>query len=182
MSENKAASRYAKSIIDLSNEHNVMEEVKADMVLISGVIQRNSELEAILKNPIIPVAKKEGILADLFKGKVHVITNSFMNLMVNKGRSAILFSATKQVITQYNELKGIVTADVSSAVALTAENRSEIAAIVKKEIGANEVVINEKVDADLIGGFILKVGDKQFDASIAGGLNKLKKEFAQGVV
>ena len=180
MSENKAASRYAKSIIDLSTENNVLEEVKGDMVLISGVIQSNSELEAILKNPIVPVVKKARILADLFKGKVHVISSSFMDLMVNKGRSAILFSASKQVVTQYNELKGIVTAEVTSAIALTPENRTEITAIVKKEIGANEVVIKEKVNADLIGGFILKVGDKQFDASIASGLKKLKKEFAQG--
>lgn len=181
MSENKAASRYAKSIIDLSKENNALEVVKGDMVLISGVIQSNPELEAILKNPIVPVDKKAGILADLFKSKVHVITSSFMNLMVNKGRSAILFSAAKQVVTQYNEFKGIVTAEVTSAIALTPENRTEITAIVKKEIGANEVVIKEKVNADLIGGFILKVGDKQFDASIASGLNKLKKEFAQGV-
>jgi F-type H+-transporting ATPase subunit delta len=182
MSENKAASRYAKSIIDLSQENNVLEEVKGDMDLISGVIRRNPELEAILKNPIVPVDKKAGILADLFKSKVHVITSSFMNLMVNKGRSAILFSAAKQVVTQYNDLKGIVTAEVTSAVALTADNRTEITAIVKKEIGANEVVIKEKVNTDLIGGFILKVGDKQFDASIASGLSKLKKEFAQSVV
>jgi F-type H+-transporting ATPase subunit delta len=182
MSENKAASRYAKSIIDLSQENNVLEEVKGDMDLISGVIRRNPELEAILKNPIVPVDKKAGILADLFNSKVHVITSSFMNLMVNKGRSAILFSAAKQVVTQYNDLKGIVTAEVTSAVALTADNRTEITAIVKKEIGANEVVIKEKVNTDLIGGFILKVGDKQFDASIASGLSKLKKEFAQSVV
>ena len=181
MSENKAASRYAKSIIDLSEENNVLEDVKGDMVLISGVIKSNPELEAILKNPIVPVIKKSRILADLFKSKVHVISSSFMDLMVNKGRAAILFSATKQVVTQYNDLKGIVTAEVTSAVALTAENRTEITAIVKKEIGANEVVIKEKVNADLIGGFILKVGDKQFDASIASGLKKLKKEFAQGV-
>ncbi|MEJ5963744.1 ATP synthase F1 subunit delta [Pedobacter immunditicola] len=178
MSENKAASRYAKSIIDLSIETKSLEEVKSDMALVSKVIGENSQLEAILNNPIVPIDKKAGILADLFLGKVHPISSSFMKLMVNKGRSAIVYSAAKQVVTQYNDLKGIVTADVTSATALTAESRAEIIAIVKKEIGANEVILKEKVDDDLIGGFILKVEDKQFDASIAGGLNKLKKEFA----
>jgi F-type H+-transporting ATPase subunit delta len=180
MSENKAASRYAKSIIDLSIETNSLEEVKSDMALVSKVIGVNSQLEAILNNPIVPLDKKAGILADLFQSKVHPITSSFLKLMVNKGRSSIVYSAAKQVVTQYNDIKGIVTAEVISATALTAESRAEIIAIVKNELGANHVIIKEKVDDDLIGGFILKVEDKQFDASIAGGLKKLKKEFALG--
>ena len=182
MSENKAASRYAKAIIDLSIENKSLEEVKGDMALISKVIDDNPELEAILNNPIVPIDKKAAILVDLFQDKVHTISISFMKLMVSKGRSAIVFSASKQVVTQYNTIKGIVTAEVSSAIALTAESRAEIVALVKKELGANEVMIKEKVNSNLIGGFILKVGDKQFDASIASGLNKLKNEFAQSVV
>ena len=76
----------------------------------------------------------------------------------------------------------VVTAEVLSATALTDANKAEIIAVVKREIGANEVIIKEKISEKLIGGFILKVGDKQFDASISGSLNKLKKELAQGVV
>jgi F-type H+-transporting ATPase subunit delta len=182
MSENKAASRYAKSIIDLSIETNSLEEVKSDMALVSKVVGENPQLEAILKNPIVPLDKKAGILTDLFIGKVHPITASFLNLMVSKGRSAIVFSAARQVVTQYNDIKGIVTAEVTSATALTAASKAEVISIVKKETGANEVLVKEKVDGNLIGGFVLKVGDRQFDASIASGLNKLKKEFAQGVV
>ncbi|WP_432712465.1 ATP synthase F1 subunit delta [Pedobacter sp.] len=182
MSENKAASRYAKSIIDLSVENNSLEAVKSDMALVSKVIDENSQLEAILNNPIVPIDKKTGILMNLFEDKVSAITLSFMKLMVSKGRSEIVFSAAKQVVTQYNSIKGIVTAEVSSATALTETSRAEIIALVKKEIGANQVLLKEKVNEDLIGGFILKVGDKQFDASISSGLNKLKKEFAQGVV
>ena len=181
MSENKAASRYAKSILDLSQENNALEAMRADMVLVEHVIDENPELEAILKNPIVPIDKKAAILGDLFHGKVHEITITFLKLMVNKGRSALLFPASKQFITQYNSLKGIVTAEVSSATELTDSNRAEIIAVVKREVGANEVILKEKINTDLIGGFVLKVGDKQFDASIAHGLNKLKKEFAQGV-
>ncbi len=174
----KAASRYAKSLIDLSTERNALEEMKNDMVLFEKVVGDNSELEAILKNPIVPLDKKSGILNDVFGSKVHVITQSFLKLVVNKGRAGILFETSKQFIHQYNLIKGIVTAEVTSATALTDENRKEIVALVKKELGANEVIVKEKLDDKLIGGFILKVGDKQFDASIASGLNKLKREFA----
>ncbi|SFG64180.1 ATP synthase F1 subunit delta [Pedobacter insulae] len=174
----KAASRYAKSLIDLSIEQNALEELKNDMVLFEDVVDNNSELEAILKNPIVPLDKKSGILKEVFGNKVHHITQSFLKLVVNKGRAGILFETSKQFIHQYNLMKGIVTAEVTSAIALTDDNRKEIVSLVKKELGANEVVVKEKVDEKLIGGFVLKVGDKQFDASIASGLNKLKREFA----
>lgn len=182
MSENKAASRYAKSLIDLSTERNSFEEIKNDMVLVEQVIGQNHELEAILKNPIVPLDKKAGILDSLFGNKVNEVTRAFFKLIVSKGRSGILFDTAKAFIAQYNAIKGIVTAHVTSATELTADSRAEIVSIVKKESGANKVVINEKVNDKLIGGFILKVGDRQFDASIASSLNKLKKEFAQGII
>ena len=177
----KAGARYAKSLIDLSKEQNALEEIKNDMVFFEGVVDDNSELEAILKKPIVHLDKKAGIWNDVFGSKVHVITQSFFKLVVKKGRSAILFDTAKQFISQYNEIKGIVTAEVTSAIALTDASKTEIIALVKKELGANQVIVKEKVDEKLIGGFILKVGDKQFDASIASGLSKLKKEFAQGI-
>ena len=178
----KAGARYAKSLIDLSTEQNALEEVKNDMVLFEQIVDDNSELEAILKNPIVPLDKKLGILKDVFGSKVHQITNSFLQLVVNKGRSAILFDTAKQFVAQYNANKGIVTAEVTSAIELTDASKAEVISLVKKEMGAKEVIVKEKVNENLIGGFILKVGDKQFDASIASGLNKLKKEFAQGIV
>jgi len=176
----KAGARYAKSLIDLSTEQSALEAIKNDMLFFEEVVDANSELEAILKNPIVPLDKKAGILNDIFGKNVHQITNSFLKLVVNKGRSAILFDTAKQFISQYNTIKGIVTAEVTSAIALTEANKLEIVSLVKKELGANEVIIKEKVDDKLIGGFIIKVGDKQFDASISGGLHKLKKEFALG--
>jgi len=181
MLENKAASRYAKSLLDLSVERNVLEDVRNDMALILKVIDNHPELEAILKNPIVPLDKKTGILSGLFDGKVNVITSAFFRQLVRKGRSAILFGTSRAFIAQYNGKKGIVTADVTSASQLSESSLSEIIAIVKRETGASEVLLKQKIDEKLIGGFILKVGDRQFDASILHGLNKLKREFAQGI-
>ncbi|QIL39020.1 ATP synthase F1 subunit delta [Pedobacter sp. HDW13] len=179
MSEIKVASRYAKSLIDLAVENNALQASYNDMVLFEKVVDETPELEAILNNPIVPLDKKTGILNGIFADKVGALTITFFKIVVNKGRSAILFATAKQFVQQYNQIKGIVTADVTSATALSAGAKEEIVAIVKKELGANEVIVNEKINEKLIGGFILKVGDKQFDASIASGLSKLKKEFAQ---
>ncbi|GGI27825.1 ATP synthase F1 subunit delta [Pedobacter mendelii] len=178
MSEIKVASRYAKSLIDLVVENNGLADSYNDMVLFERVVDETPELEAILKNPIVPLDKKTGILNGIFADKVGKLTIAFFKIVVNKGRSAILFATAKQFIQQYNQIKGIVTADVTSATALSTEAKEQIVAIVKRELGANEVIVKEKINEKLIGGFILKVGDKQFDASIASGLSKLKKEFA----
>ena len=178
MSEIKVAGRYAKSLIDLAVENNNLAESYNDMVLFEKVVDETPELEAILKNPIVPLDKKVGILNGIFADKVGKLSLSFFKVVVNKGRSAILFATAKQFIQQYNKIKGIVTADVTTATALSPAAKVQIVDIVKSELGANEVIVNEKIDEKLIGGFILKVGDKQFDASIASGLNKLRKEFA----
>ena len=179
MSEIKVASRYAKSLIDLAVENNALQASYNDMVLFEKVVDETPELEAILKNPIVPLDKKTGILNGIFADKVGTLTLTFFKIVVNKGRSAILFATAKQFVQQYNQIKGIVTADVTTATALSAAAKEQIVAIVKRELGANEVIVKEKINEKLIGGFILKVGDKQFDASIASGLSKLKKEFAQ---
>jgi len=178
MSEIKVAGRYAKSLIDLAVENNGLAESYNDMVLFEKVVDETPELEAILKNPIVPLDKKIGILNGIFADKLGKLTLAFFKIVVNKGRSAILFAIAKQFIQQYNKIKGIVTADVTTATTLSPTAKQEIIAIVKRELGANEVIVKEKINEKLIGGFILKVGDKQFDASIASGLSKLKKEFA----
>lgn len=178
MSEIKVAGRYAKSLIDLAVENNGLAESYNDMVLFEKVVDETPELEAILKNPIVPLDKKIGILNGIFADKLGKLTLAFFKIVVNKGRSAILFATAKQFIQQYNKIKGIVTAEVTTATALSTTAKQEIIAIVKRELGANEVIVKEKINEKLIGGFILKVGDKQFDASIASGLSKLKKEFA----
>ena len=178
MSEIKVAGRYAKSLIDLAVENNGLAESYNDMVLFEKVVDETPELEAILKNPIVPLDKKIGILNGIFADKLGKLTLTFFKIVVNKGRSAILFATAKQFIQQYNKIKGIVTADVTTATALSATAKQEIIAIVKRELGANEVIVKEKINEKLIGGFILKVGDRQFDASIASSLSKLKKEFA----
>lgn len=181
MAQTKAASRYAKALIDLSIERDALEPLKNDMMLFRKVVDENPQLEAILQNPIVPLDKKLNILLDTFGKHVHEVVRSFFTLIVKKGRAGILFETSKQFIVQYNKLKKIVTADVTVATPLTDTQREEIIASVKRDIGASEVHVVEKIDESLIGGFILRVGDKQFDASIQGGLNKLKKEFASGI-
>jgi F-type H+-transporting ATPase subunit delta len=178
MSEIQVASRYAKALIDLAAEQNIVEPVKNDIELFIDTCKANTELQAILKNPIISLDKKASILEGLFAGKLNKIILEFFKIAIRKGRSAVLLPSAIEYVNQYNILKNVVKATVISSTALSKYNISQIEAVVKQAT-KGEVVLTTKVDPELIGGFILKVGDKQFDTSLSGKLNKLKKEFQQ---
>jgi F-type H+-transporting ATPase subunit delta len=181
MSEIKVASRYAKSLIDLALEQKALEEIKDDMQLFVNTLKASSELQAVVKNPIIPIGKKNDIIKALFGDKIHKVTAAFLKIVVDKGRAGIIFGTAKEFLNQYYQYKNIVTAKVVSASELTDAAKAEIIAKIHAVTGG-EIVLNASVDKDLIGGFILTVGDKQFDSSIASSLSRVKKEFAQKVI
>ena len=180
MSEIQVASRYAKSLIDLAEEQNSLDAVKADMESFVNVVRQNSQLQAVLKNPIIGIDKKKSILNQLFGANSSKVVMAFFNIVVSKGRSEILYAIGKEFLNEFNRRQGIITAEVTSAAPLTEEQKSKIAALVI-EATNKKIVLQTNIDPELIGGFVLKVGDKQIDTSIASSLNKLKKEFGQKV-
>ncbi|HCN82435.1 MAG TPA: ATP synthase F1 subunit delta [Sphingobacteriaceae bacterium] len=177
MSEIQVASRYAKSLIDLAKEQNVLEPVRQDIELFIRICKENPELRAVLANPIISLDKKTGILSGIFAGKVQPLILNYFKIVVNKGRSEILYATAKEFMNSYNIHKNIVKARVSSAAPLSEKSRKQIEDAVKA-VTKGEVILETKVDPDLIGGYILTVGDKQLDASISSSLKKLKKEFS----
>lgn len=180
MSEIQVASRYAKSLIDLAEEQSALEKVREDIASFVNTLKASSQLRAVMANPIINPDKKFAILSQLFGANVHPMVLSFFRIVTNKGRSGILYGTAQEFLNEYDSRKGIVNATVISAAPLNEENTIKIVNAVQ-EATKGKVHLTTKVDPDLIGGFVLKVGDKQFDTSISSTLNKLKKEFAQKV-
>lgn len=181
MSVFKVASRYAKSLIDLAKEQDHLEEVKGEMEQIVAIIRSSTELQAVLNNPIVKTDKKLKILAALFENKVRPEVLAFFNIMVRKGRSELVYATALEFIREYNEVKGIVHAEVTSAAPLSATNLEALRTSIAEQIQA-DVILANKVDESLIGGFVVTVGDRQIDASLAGKLNKLERYFiSQGV-
>ncbi|SKB49064.1 F-type H+-transporting ATPase subunit delta [Parapedobacter luteus] len=181
MSEFTVASRYAKSLIDLAQEQGNLETVKQDMERFIAVLRANKALQAVLQNPIIKQDKKSSILDALFSDKVHPSITAFFHIMVRKGRAGILYGTAQEFIRAYNEVKGIIHAKVTSAAALSAKNLDALRQIIAGEVNA-EVVLKNSVDPSLIGGFVVTVGDRQIDTSIAGKLKKLELHFNSQVV
>jgi F-type H+-transporting ATPase subunit delta len=181
MSELTVASRYAKSIIDLAEEKGLLNDVNNDMVFFLHTLKANSELKAVLANPIISHQKKLGIVDAVFAAKINKVSTSFFKLMINKGRGELLYPTAQAYIDLYDAKKNITKVSVVSATALSAANKGAMIAEIKAAVGG-EIDLDTKVDPSLIGGFVLTIGDRQLDTSIANSLKKLKKDFAGGLV
>lgn len=169
----KAASRYAKALMDLSLDNKKVEEVYADILSLSKTIQGSTDLQAVINSPVISADKKQGAFNAIFGKNFNEISLKYINLLIDKNRESLLPEIANQFILQYKIYKNIVTVEVTSAVKLTPELTKKVLTLVKHD---GEVEIIEKVDPSLIGGFIVKVGDKQIDASIAKKFKDLRKE------
>jgi F-type H+-transporting ATPase subunit delta len=179
MAYSRAASRYVKSLLGLAVEKNALEDVHRDMLLFSDAISKSRPFELLLQSPVIKHDKKLDILKKIFTGKVHNLTMAFFEIITRKNREPILVGVAREFHNAYNEYKGIGKATVTTAIPLDSKLRSELEKLVLKYSDKKEMELVEKVDPDLIGGFVLDVGDRQVDASIKSKIKTLKLKFSQ---
>lgn len=174
MGSHRAAVRYARSVIDLAQEQKSLEKVKEDILLFTKTIEENRELGLVLKNPIVPSDKKRAILKALFEKRIQPLTFKAFELIVSKNRESILDDIAIEFVNEYNVLKGIAVATVITPYKLGDEQRKEIIKIVA-DITGLKVELTEELDESLIGGFVLKIGDKQIDESVKSKLANIQR-------
>ncbi len=173
MSEIKVAIRYAKSLLEESVKRSKEETIKSDIDLFTETVKSSRDLRIVLSNPIIGFDKKSEVLKKVFKGKVDDLTLNFFQLVCKKGRAANLSTIAKEFEAQYNAYKNINKASITTAIELDDSLKIQFAKIIEEGFG-KKVDLSEKVDEDLIGGFILRMNDRQIDESIRQKLNQLK--------
>lgn len=177
MSVQRIASRYAKSLIDLSVEKNKLERVLEDVESFKKVTD-NRDFYLLIKSPIVNASKKGSILESLFKDKYDELTMAFLRILVTKGREAYLPEIADEFIRQYKKLKHISTVRLTTATALSDD---AIKAIKDKLLASGQteenIELEVEVDPELLGGFIVEFDDKIYDASALHKLDKLKKDF-----
>lgn len=175
MSEFRVASRYAKSIFELAIEMKNVERVYEDMLTIGQVLSENRNLVTLLKNPIIRYDYKLRVLNHVFEKYMDQLTLKFFRLICRKNRAQILLDCTKAFMDLYCNYKGIVRANISTAVKISVQISKDFESIISESSG-KKVELETSVDASLLGGYVLKVGDSQIDNSLKSKLNKLRRE------
>ena len=173
----RIAARYAKSLMDLSIEQNQLEAVYTDMKWLQEVCKQNRDFVNMLRSPIIKADAKQKIVAAITDKSVSALTASFNKLVIAKGRERILPEIASAFIDAYKQHKGIHTLFLTTASPISDGTRQALVEQVKKTAGFQQVELHEKIDPALIGGFVLQVGDKLVDASIAYDLKNIAKQF-----
>ena len=171
----RAAIRYAKAVLSLATDQNSADAVNTDMKQIHQAIAESKDLSNMLQNPIVKPSVKKSVLLEVFKD-ANVLSNNLVNTLITNKRISILGDIASSYTILYDELKGTQTAQVTTAIPLTEDLRIKVLAKVK-ELTGKDVAITNTVDDSILGGFILRVGDIQYNASIANKLSKLKREF-----
>lgn len=172
----RAAIRYAKAILDIATASGKSEAVNADMKSITAALAESHELHVFLSSPVVRLEAKKNALLEIFAG-VQQETQSLFQLLFTNKRFEILGAIAKQYGHLYDESIGVEIAKVTTAIPMTAEMEKNISAKIA-EMSSKKITIENTIDPSIIGGFILRIGDMQYNASVSGRLNELKREFS----
>jgi F-type H+-transporting ATPase subunit delta len=159
------AERYAKALFELALEKGVVEEVYQDSLKITDICENSRELRLLLKSPIINSGKKLTILQDIFSKDIHVLSMTYMLIMVRKNREAFIPAIAIKVAELYQAYRNILTVHFKSPVLPDETTRKQVMVLMQKYTGS-DIDLKAEIDQSLIGGFILNWDDKQYDASI----------------
>jgi F-type H+-transporting ATPase subunit delta len=168
--------RYAQALFDLAIEMKNLERVYSDILLVLDVTRENPEFRRLLTSPVIPPGKKSQILKGIFEKHLDRLTFRFLQLVTKKERAVHLENIAKSFVSIYKKYNNILITRLKTAVPVDAETRKKIIDLVTGVTHKNIELI-EKIDEKLIGGFVLTLDDRQYDASLSKKISILSKSF-----
>lgn len=177
MKSTKSAARYAKALLELSQEQNKMDVVESNMLDIVKASNDTHDFQVFLNSPIIKADKKVSVMNQLFSN-FDSLSMSFLELITKNGREGLIAEIANSFLVQLKELRGIVPVSITSATPLDSKTKEEILSKLKATING-QLEVEEIIDNALIGGFVIRMGDKQIDSSVASQLKRMKQELTK---
>ncbi len=172
----RAAIRYAKAVLSLAQEQNVTSDIQKDMQDITATIDNSAELRMVLNSPLIKSDVKLASVKEIFKS-AKPLTQELFQTLINNKRILLLKDVAKQYQVLFDALNNVQIAKVTTAVPLDEAMTTLVKAKVK-ELTGSDAALENIVDDSIIGGFVLRVGDLQYNASIANRLTRLRRELS----
>jgi F-type H+-transporting ATPase subunit delta len=165
---------YAKALFDLTLEKNLLEETLKDMQLVADLCNKNKEFRMMLKSPVISEGKKKIIFTKVFEKAVSKLAFNFLLIIIRKKRESFVEDIALAFIELYNDHAGILKTTLRTAAPVDDDIRSAVREIMKDQ-SKGEIRLLEEVDAELIGGFIIRWKDRQYNASILKQIKRLQR-------
>ncbi|MEP6466740.1 MAG: ATP synthase F1 subunit delta [Parafilimonas sp.] len=179
MPNTRLATRYAKSLIDLSIETNQLETIYNDMQFLKQVCKSSRDFVNLLRSPVVNADKKLSIIDAIVKDKISSLTDAFIKLLITKSRESDMPEIITAFIEQYNTIKGIHKVRLTTATAISDDLKNAIISKLKREANLDKIELDAKIDDKLIGGFVLEFNNNLVDASVLRDLKDISKQFKE---
>lgn len=179
MIERRIVRRYASALFAAASRADAVDQVESDLGLVSLTVESAPALLEAITSPIIPPDKKRAILEEIFKGKAHEITLSYLRLLVDKRREEAILQTEEEYVLLANEARGIVEAEATTATPLDEVQQGQLTSKLSATTG-KQIRLECKVDPTVIGGVLVRIGDRVIDGSIKGQLAALREQLLEG--
>lgn len=177
MSQTAVSQRYIEALVGAAEERGVLDQVEEEAGAILDLIEESTDLSDFLTNPMLPSAHKEAFVRTLLAGKVSDVMLNFLLVICSRQRERVLKEILEDFQTFMDTQRGIVTAQVSSAVPLSSEQQTQLVARLSAYSG-KQVRLETEVDENLKAGFIARLGDQVFDGTLETQLSRLRQRLA----
>lgn len=178
MNESKISVRYAKALFSAGKEDGTLDVLKNDIEQLYQGIQEIPELQQIIESPVIKASQKIRLFNEAFKEVFSPLTFTFIRLVIENHREEYLAGISRYFLSLLRAEQNIQSAEFITASEINAKIRDSVIGLISKKF-RTRVDLHEQTDTRIIGGFILRVGDEQIDASIASKLSRIRKELTQ---
>ncbi|OPY59673.1 MAG: ATP synthase subunit delta [Pelotomaculum sp. PtaU1.Bin035] len=178
MLKGAVAGRYSAALYEIASESNQVDQIEEELKAVNAILQENAGLQKILYHPRIAAAAKKELLGQLFKGKISGLTLDFIDLLVDRRRETFLGDIASEFIARANAARNIVAARVTSVVDLQDQEKGEFGRLLSKLTG-KKVQVSYATDPSLIGGVLIRIGDKVIDGTIKAKLTALGDRLKQ---
>lgn len=168
------AKRYGYAIYQLAIENNSIDEISEQMKVIKNVLLYETDFVDLLNHPKIVIEEKIKLVESIFKNKINDDLLGLMVLTINKRRQNHLIEIFDYCLEQFDEYNGILKAFITSADVLSTQQKDNIKARLE-ELTKKTVITEYQSDQSLIGGLIIRIGDRIVDNSIKGKLNSMSR-------
>ena len=180
MSVYRISYRYANSLMQLAEEKKILKKISDDADLIFNTLNSSKELRVVLKSPIIKSDDKKSLLTQIFDKKISSEISNFISFVVEKEREDIIFDIFKEFLALVDKKNNVARAQVVSAVGLDDKIKKKMAGDLEEKSN-KKIIANYNIDPNLVGGFIVRIEDTVYDASIKHQLSLLRKKFSEEI-
>ena len=182
MRPNILVHRYAKAFMELAIQSDLVDQSLDDLRLVKNTFNNNKELQLLIQQPFVSKERKISIISKIFEDKVEKITLDLLRLIIEKNRDDIIDYIYDAYYELYLEYKKIAVVTVTTAVGLDEATTQRIVNIVKHKIVDKDTIeINNIVDKEIVGGFIVRYKDFEYDASVINTLKRLHSVFEENL-